>query len=163
MSMYNRIVRSQFDRTISVQARAFDPDDVRFLLIAVDLLADDEQVRSTAIKDANAWGFYALRVDEKDYSIPPSFGTKYALMHGIWIVGGKEETLLFKLKYSKFLILNADKTTMDRCVSYARMGLIGSRNLFEDNGIDFMEELTRVAEVRRAIERYVRQCFLETR
>lgn len=151
----------RFARSIYLPAAGLYLGDVRFLMVALDLLTNTpdslgEGYSNTFMKvidDINAWGLRVLRVDKNDYIKPHVFTNRTTLLHGVWIVGEKEGLLLFNLKYKNLIIINVDEDTMSQ---YFKLARIGSRPTGYSNtvNIDFMNELVWVTAIRKAIESY---------
>lgn len=131
-----------FDR-VNYHNHGFDPDTVRFILVGYD-----DSTYWNVITDAYRWGLSVLKVNEYDYTL------ESAMIIGVWLVGGPEEAVMFNIKYKNLVILENSADDMETCMKYARMRIRARGKIRRSLGVDYMQVISKLPQMKRARERH---------
>lgn len=159
-------IRDRFEkRSYNYNARDFDSDTVRFLLVATELPIQRKQYLKffKIIDDANAWGIAALRMNANDYVVAtPITPTKnwITVLHGFWMVADDEAATVFILKYKTAIVMNINKTTMKNYFMSAAIILEMYNEKIGSANIDFMKVLSEVTAIKDARGQYAKKRYV---
>lgn len=127
--------------TVTVNTHNFDPETVRFLLISYE--------PPDMIKYLTDWEIKILHISDQDYNTPETIQT------AVWVVAEQQDLIMFYLKYKNNVILEVTQGKMNQIMRYARARVDKKRRTGNVVPADYMDVLTRVAPVERAINNFL--------
>lgn len=132
--------------TATYKQFALDHEKARFILV------DPYKVRPTfahMLDDIIDWNMPALTINEYDYTADACLG------HGYWVLSPNPETsMLFVLKYKKYMILDFPYKRIEKCMQYAHLRASKMGKITRREGVDYMYVLSKVSPIKQAYLRY---------
>lgn len=132
--------------TVTYKQFALDHEKARFILV------DPYKIRPTfahMLDDIIDWNMPALTINEYDY-------TKNACInYGYWVLSPDSETsVLFNLKYKKYIIIDLTYAKLKQCMGYAHSRVSKMGKITRSDGVDYMYALSRVSLIKQTYLQY---------
>ena len=159
------LIRNRFEkRSYNCDAKEFNPDTVRFLLVATELPMQETEYLEffKIIDDVNAWGMASMRMNANDYVIAnPVAQTKnwISVLHSFWMVADNKTALIFTLKYNNAIVMNINKTTMKKYFNRATDIVKTHGKKVDPMNIDFMNLLATEPQIKKARTQYAKKYY----